>query len=141
VEAFVQETRRFHPFFPALPARVREDFTWRGHRFHAGTRALLDLFGTNHDPRCWEAPDEFRPERFAGFAPSPFALVPQGGGDARTGHRCPGEGVALALMKRAVEWLTRELEYRVPRQDLEIDWSRLPALPRSRFVIRDVRSS
>jgi fatty-acid peroxygenase len=39
-----------------------------------------------------------------------------------------------------VEWLTRELEYRVPDQYLEIDWSRPPALPRSRFVIRDVRS-
>jgi fatty-acid peroxygenase len=139
LDAFAQEVRRFYPFFPAVPARVREDFTWRGLAFRVGTRVLLDLHGTNRDPRAWQEPDAFRPERFLGRAPSPFAFVPQGGGDPRIHHRCPGEGVALALMKRAARWLTCELDYRVPDQDLALDWSRLPALPRSRVVIAHVR--
>lgn len=46
---FVQEVRRFYPFFPAVMARVRNAFEWRGYRFERGARAMLDLYGTNHD--------------------------------------------------------------------------------------------
>ncbi|RIL00884.1 MAG: cytochrome P450 [Proteobacteria bacterium] len=138
-DAFVQEIRRAYPFFPAVPARVREDFVWRDLEFRAGTRALLDLYGTNHDPRAWEEPEAFRPERFLGELPSPFAFVPQGGADPQLHHRCPGEGVVLELMKQALRFLTGSLDYTVPPQDLAIDRTRLPALPHSRFVITDVR--
>jgi fatty-acid peroxygenase len=138
-ECFVQEVRRFYPFFPAVPALVREDFRWRDLDFPAGTRALLDLHGTNHDARIWKDPEVFRPERFLERAASPFELMPQGGGEP-LGHRCPGEGVALALMRLALDFLVRRMSYAVPAQDLEIDRTRLPALPRSRFVISDVRA-
>jgi fatty-acid peroxygenase len=61
---FMQEVRRFYPFAPYLGAKVRSAFTWRGHAFTPGTLVLLDVYGTNHDPRIWDAPNEFRPERF-----------------------------------------------------------------------------
>lgn len=138
-ECFVQEIRRFYPFMPAVPAVVREDFTWRGLDFPGGTRTLLDLYGTNHDPRIWKDPERFRPERFLERAPGPFELVPQGGGEA-LGHRCPGEAFVLALMRLALGFFTARMAYTVPAQDLAIDRTRLPALPRSRFVIRDVRA-
>jgi len=32
-ELFVQEVRRFYPFFPAVAALVRSDFDWMGYRF------------------------------------------------------------------------------------------------------------
>jgi fatty-acid peroxygenase len=137
--AFVQEVRRFYPFFPAVVARVREDFGWRGLRFARGTRTLLDLYGTNHDPRTWAAPDAFRPERFLNRPVGAFDFVPQGGGDARTGHRCAGEDVTLALLAKAVDRLARGLDYEVPPQDLRIDFGRLPALPRSGVVLARVR--
>ena len=57
-EAFVQEVRRFYPFFPAAMARVRERFEWNGHVFPRGRRAMLDLYGTDHDPRIWKDPDD-----------------------------------------------------------------------------------
>ena len=138
-ECFAQEVRRFYPFFPAVPARVREDFEWRGCTLRAGTRALLDLFGIDHDGRIWGDPEAFRPERFRDWDGDAFAFVPQGGGDVETGHRCPGEGVALALMQRALGFLVDEIDYAVPSQDLSIDFARLPALPRSGFVLKDVR--
>lgn len=139
LRAFVQEVRRFYPFFPAVVARVRDDFEWRGLRFPRGTRTLLDLYGTNHDPRTWAAPEIFRPERFVNRAADPYDFVPQGGGGHRTGHRCPGEWITLAVLEAATEALARQLEYTVPHQDLRIDFARLPALPRSGFVIADVR--
>lgn len=137
-ELFVQEVRRFYPFFPAVMARVRRDFEWKGYRFPEGRRVLLDLHGTNHDARTWDAPEEFRPERFRRWDGSPFDFIPQGGGDHYANHRCAGEWVTIELMKVASDFLARRIEYDVPEQDLRIDASRLPALPRSRFVIRNV---
>lgn len=138
-ELFAQEVRRFYPFFPSVAARVRRDFEWNDYRFRSGTRVMLDLYGTNHDPRIWEAPDEFRPERFRARKTCPFGFIPQGGGDPHIHHRCPGEGIAVELLKVAAGFLAREIVYSVPEQELRIDRSRLPALPRSHFVIANVR--
>jgi fatty-acid peroxygenase len=137
-EQFVQEVRRFYPFFPAVAARVRGTFEWQGHVFPKGRRVLLDLYGTNHDPRIWDRPMEFRPERFRDASPSEFAFIPQGPGDHFLNHRCPGEAITVELMKTVVEFLTTRLAYGVPQQDLTVDMSRLPALPRSRFVIDNI---
>ncbi len=52
-ELFVQEVRRFYPFFPLVAGRVRNEFEWRGQHFRKGTWVLLDLYSTNHDPRSW----------------------------------------------------------------------------------------
>ncbi len=139
-DSFVQEVRRFYPFFPALVARVRRDFEWLNYPFPKGRRVMLDLYGTNHDARLWDAPEEFRPERFDGWRGDPFGFVPQGGGEAEIHHRCPGEGIAMELTKTAVRILLQHITYEVPEQDLKIDYTRLPALPRSHFILTEIRS-
>ncbi len=139
VDLFVQEVRRFYPFFPVVAGRVREPFTWRGHWFARRDWVLLDLYGTDHDPRSWPDPEAFRPDRFERWSGSAFDFIPQGGGDHRTGHRCPGEWVTIELMKRAVRLLTTAMRYDVPAQDLSVDLSRMPTSPASRFVIANVR--
>ncbi|RPH43026.1 MAG: cytochrome P450 [Burkholderiales bacterium] len=139
IDCFVQEVRRFYPFFPMVAARVRRGFEWDGVRFATGRRALLDLYGTGHDPRCWDAPERFRPERFLQGPPEPPGFVPQGGGDPGTGHRCPGETVAVELTKAATLWLVDGVRYEVPKQDLELDMTRLPALPRGGFTVTKLR--
>ncbi|MCF1505996.1 cytochrome P450 [Afifella sp. H1R] len=140
-EMFVQEVRRFYPFFPAVAALVRGDFEWRGYRFPARRRVILDLYGTNHDARTWDAPEVFQPERFREWDGSPFSLIPQGGGNHDVNHRCPGEWITIGLMKQAADVLARRIRYDVPEQDLQVDYSRLPALPRSRFIICRVREA
>jgi fatty-acid peroxygenase len=139
LELFVQEVRRFYPFFPFVGGRVRKEFSWRGRHFSKGTWVLLDLYGTNHDPRVWEEAEVFRPDRFRQWDKSAFNFIPQGGGDHHKGHRCPGEWITIELMKRAVHLLTTAMHYDVPEQDLRIDLSRMPTMPRSGFVIRAVR--
>ncbi|MFG1892015.1 cytochrome P450 [Micromonospora sp. NPDC049051] len=138
-ESFVQEVRRYYPFFPVAAARVRRSFDWQGHHFPRGRRVLLDLYGTNHHPTLWPEPERFLPERFTGWRGDPFALVPQGGGEHLAGHRCAGEWITIELMKRAVTNLTTTMRYDVPPQDLALSLRRLPALPPSRFVITNVR--
>jgi fatty-acid peroxygenase len=136
---FVQEVRRFYPFFPAVGGRALEAFEWRGHRFDKGDWVLLDLYGTNHDARLWEQSNRFRPERFAGWQGNPNTLIPQGGGDFHTNHRCPGEWITIGLMQTLLRLLVSETRYSVPRQNFWIDLSRMPAIPASRVVLRDAR--
>lgn len=140
-ELFVQEVRRFYPFFPAVMARVRHDFDWKGYHFPQGRQVVLDLYGTNHDARTWEAPEAFRPERFRQWDDSPFNFIPQGGGDHQVNHRCPGEWITIELTKVALRFLTQKIRYDVPAQDLQIETSRLPAVPQSRFVITNVQAN
>lgn len=138
LELFVQEVRRVYPFFPFVGGRTRNAFEWRGSYFAKGTWMLVDLYGTNHDARLWEEPRAFRPERFRHWDGNAFTFIPQGGGDHATNHRCPGEGITIELMKLAVSFLTRSMTYDVPEQDLRIDLSRMPARPKSGFVMSNV---
>ncbi|MFC3384672.1 cytochrome P450 [Couchioplanes azureus] len=124
--AFAHEVRRFYPFTPFLGGRATRDLVFRGERVPRGTLVLLDVYGQHHDPAVWPDPYDFRPERFAGRTIGEFDLIPQGGGDPRTGHRCPGEKITMAVLGTLVQRLAR-LDHYLPPQDLSIDLSRMPA--------------
>lgn len=136
---FANEVRRVYPFFPFLGGRALVPFEWRGACFSPGDWVILDLYATDHDPRLWEAPQAFRPERFAAWDGSPYSLIPQGTGDHANGHRCPGETITIALIAAAATLLTEEITYTVPEQDLRVDTTAFPALPKSRMVLEGVR--
>lgn len=138
LERFVQEVRRYYPFFPVIAGRARQPLEWNGLQFESGQWVILDLYGTNHDPDIWEDPQHFRPERFRDWNGSAFNFIPQGGGNPHRSHRCPGETATIELMKRAIRQLVSQMEYTVPEQDLRIDKSSFPTLPKSRFIMRDV---
>ena len=133
---FVQEVRRTYPFFPLLAARARGAAAWGAHALPAGRLVLLDIWGTNRDPAAWDDPDAFRPARFAGWGGDPFTLIPQGGGDHATGHRCAGEWVTLDLMVMGTRALLDLVRWEnLPSQDLSLDMRALPGLPRSRIRV------
>ncbi len=140
IERFVQEVRRFYPFFPVVGGRARKDFEWKGHSIRKNQWVLLDLYGTNHDPRVWRHPDQFDPDRFKTWNKSPNNFVPQGGGNVHTGHRCAGEWLTISLLKRMAFMLCRSVKYTVPAQDLTIHLNRFPAIPESRFIIENVHA-
>jgi fatty-acid peroxygenase len=102
---------------------------------------LLDLYGTNHDERAWNEPNQFQPERFRNWNENPFTFVPHGGGDHYTNHRCPGEDIAVELLKVGAACLVGSMTYDVPPQDLNVDFARVPALPTSQFIINNVSAS
>ncbi|MFD5712249.1 cytochrome P450 [Streptomyces pharetrae] len=137
--AFTHEVRRFYPFAPFLGGRAVTDLSWRGESVPAGGMVLLDVYGQNHDEKLWGDPYAFRPQRFLECPVQRDELIPQGGGDPGAGHRCPGEGMTIGLLEALTTRLAR-LEYEVPEQDLTISLRRIPARPRSGFVISDVRS-
>lgn len=135
---FAQEVRRFFPFAPFLSARAREAFTWRGYEIPKVALVVLDVYGTNRDPRVWPDADTFWPDRFRDREPTPYDLVAQGGGEYGTGHRCPGEPITVSVLQQAMRFLAG-LRYDVPPQDLGYSLTRMPTRPRSGVLLENVR--
>ncbi|MGW6707711.1 cytochrome P450 [Streptomyces sp. NPDC054956] len=138
--AFAHEVRRFYPFVPFLAGLAAHDLTFAGEELPEGTLLLLDVYGHHHDPALWERPYDFAPVRHLAREPGRDELIPQGGGDARTGHRCPGEDITLSLLAALASALAHE-DFAVPRQDLSIPLSRIPTRPRGGFVIEIAHQS
>lgn len=138
---FVDEVRRFYPFIPVIGGRVLSEFTWREHPFRRNDWVLMDLYGTNHDPRVWGDPEIFRPERFREHPSGPYDLVSHGGRDRRLTHRCPGEWITVEQIKAITRLMVREAAYEVPPQDLRIDMARILARPASGFAMTRFRYS
>ena len=64
-----------------------------------GTVVLIDAQGLHADPQLYPEPEAFRPERFLGEQPEPYAYVPFGGG----AHRCLGAALATMELELVVE--------------------------------------
>ncbi|WP_194241275.1 cytochrome P450 [Bacillus fonticola] len=139
LDLFAQEVRRYYPFGPFVGARVRKDFVWKQCEFKEGTLVLLDMYGTNHDSRLWGHPNEFRPERFKEWKGSLFDFIPQGGGDPAKGHRCPGEGITVEVMKASLDFLVNRVDFEVPEQDLSYSLVKMPTLPESGFIMNHIK--
>lgn len=138
-QMFIQEVRRFYPFFPAILAIVKKDFTWKNYEFKKGTQTMLDVYGTNHDPKLWNNPDLFQPERFNNWNESPFNFIPQGGGDHYLGHRCAGEWITIDVMKISLDFLANHITYELPKQDLSYSYVNMPSLPKSKMILQNIQ--
>ncbi|GAA3337711.1 fatty-acid peroxygenase [Curtobacterium pusillum] len=135
--AFAQEIRRTAPFVPMLPAWATTDVELDGERLPAGGRVLLDILGTDTDDRSWDRAEQFDPSRFLGvddYEAIP-TFVPHGGADVATGHRCPGEKVAITALATGVAALS-DPRVTILDEGLEVDRRRLPTKPASGGRVR-----
>ncbi|WP_309300105.1 cytochrome P450 [Microbacterium sp. SMR1] len=135
--AFAQEIRRTAPFVPMLPARAVADIELDGQSVAAGGRVVLDILGTNLDENSWERADSFAPERFVGvddYEALP-AFIPHGGADVATGHRCPGEKLAIAGLATAITAMSHP-DVTILDSGLDVNMRRLPTKPASGGRVR-----
>ena len=123
VEMVFAESMRLYPPAWAMGRRAKEDFSLGPYRLPAGTTVLISQFITHRDPRNFDDPLQFFPERFApnGKATFPkFSYFPFGAGF----RQCIGESFAwtegvLALATIAQKWRLRLADdARVERQPL-----------------------
>ncbi|SFL57571.1 fatty-acid peroxygenase [Gracilibacillus orientalis] len=138
---FIQEVRRFYPFFPFTAARVKQDFIWNDYEFKKGTLTLLDLYGTNHDPVIWDQPNQFKPERFNDWKSNPFDFIPQGGGEFDIGHRCAGEWITIDILNETVNFFSKEISFDFPDQDFGYSMNDIPTLPQSNIIITNIQTT
>jgi cytochrome P450 len=102
-DAVVDETLRLHP--PAVGAlrRLTAPRTVAGHELAAGTLTMVPAPLMHRDPRRWDDPDAFRPERHSGHAVASDAFMPFGGG----ARRCLAEPLARTEIAAVIPEILR----------------------------------
>ena len=112
--AIVSESMRLYPPAWTMGRRVIEPHTIGGHTIEKGALVIFSQYVVHRDPRWWDEPDAFRPERWlvepASRSPAPgarpkYAYFPFGGGV----RLCIGESFAwteaiLLLATIAQRW-------------------------------------
>ena len=100
-ERIIRETLRLYPPVWGFSRTVFEPIELDGYRIPPGVLVMVSALVTQRDPRWFDDPLEFRPDRwtpeFGGALPR-FAYFPFGGGQ----HQCIGEGFAWMEAKIAL---------------------------------------
>lgn len=118
LQAVVKESLRVHPPGPLLSwARLSTSDVQlsNGMVVPANTTAMVNMWAITHDPRIWDAPLEFRPERFVegeGGADvdvrgSDLRLAPFGAGR----RVCPGKNLGLVTVSLWVAKLVHRFKW------------------------------
>ncbi|MEG1503179.1 MAG: cytochrome P450 [Enterococcus sp.] len=136
-DSFIQEMRRYYPFFPMVPAFAKKDVTIDGYLIPEDSWVVLDLYGTNHDERSIETPDVFRISRYVGKEKhisydEEYEMIAQGGGKFEAMHRCAGEWITLHALRVFSDQLVNKYEFSVPEQDWTIPMNQFPTYPNSK---------
>ncbi|HLQ98494.1 MAG TPA: cytochrome P450 [Candidatus Dormibacteraeota bacterium] len=139
-DPFIQEMRRYYPFFPMLPAIAVKDVEINGYQIPKDSWVVLDLYGTNHDDRTIASPEQFDIERYIGKAKDisyeeEYEMIAQGGGKFREMHRCAGEWITLHSMRVFSDHLVNKYEFTVPEQDWTIPMDQFPTYPNSKALL------
>src|SRR5947207_508949 len=102
---------RVRPVVPITVRILQDELQVGDYRLPAGTRVTPAIYLTNRNPRVYEAPAEFRPERFLESGPETFSWIPFGGGI----RRCIGAAFAQLEMKLILRTVLGELHPSLPR--------------------------
>lgn len=100
LDAIVKETMRIHPPGTLLaPHYAIQNSNVAGYDISKGTIVFINVWSIGRDPKYWNSPDEFLPERFLGkdidVEGQNFALLPFGSGR----RSCPGKTLALKVIR------------------------------------------
>lgn len=110
--ACIAESMRYRTISTfTLPHKATQDTAVGGYRIPANTQVIGNIHGVHHDPRFWESPDEFIPERFLsqnGDAPFAALTSPAYMPFSIGIRRCTGDHFALnAFWLHAVRMMRR----------------------------------
>ena len=100
--AALMENMRFKTVFPlGITHRADRAGNLAGYTIPEGAQLLVNIYGMHNDPRFWDSPHEFMPERFMPLpdgSPSPN-LTNEAYMPFSTGRRaCPGQNLAMSSL-------------------------------------------
>ena len=109
--AVIQETMRLYPPIWGLIRVATKDDQIGGKDVHPGDRVVMFSYGAHHNPKFWDSPEEFRPERWMGSAKGQvkYSYLPFGAGK----RSCIGGAMSQVENTLALSILLRRfrLEY------------------------------
>ncbi|KAF9601309.1 hypothetical protein IFM89_018737 [Coptis chinensis] len=121
----VKEALRLHP--PVIlsgPRETTKSVELEGYNIPAKTRVLINLWTISRDPKIWDRPDEFMPERFMNnpidYISKDFTLITFGGGR----RICPGISFALTsvenILASLLYWFDWEMPSGAEKKDIDM---------------------
>ncbi|KAJ8762372.1 hypothetical protein K2173_007530 [Erythroxylum novogranatense] len=140
MQAIVKETLRLHPPAPlSSPREFIEDCTVGGYHISRGSWLMVNVWKIHRDPRVWEDPLEFKPERFltthkdVDVRGHNYELMPFGSGR----RVCPGISFGLQMLHLVLATYLQAFEYSTPGSAL-VDMSESTGLTNMKATPLDV---
>ncbi|KAB1220300.1 Cytochrome P450 81D1 [Morella rubra] len=114
----INETLRLFPTVPLLlPHFSTEDCTVGGFQIPRGTTLLVNAWFIHRDPKLWEEPTRFKPERFEATSNGEidgFKFVPFGIGR----RSCPGAGMGQRIISLTLGALIQCFDWERPGKEM-----------------------
>ncbi|XP_051134551.1 cytochrome P450 93B2-like [Andrographis paniculata] len=141
LQAIIKETLRLHPPIPLLPRKSVDDIVIHGYKIAANSVLFVNIWSIGRNPKYWENPLTFRPERFLengndsiDIKGQHFELLPFG-----TGRRgCPGMVMAIPELISIIGNMIQCFDWKLPNGESgPVDMSERPGLtlPRAKDLL------
>src|SRR6516164_7030705 len=112
----IQETMRMYPPIWSLARKAEAGDVIGGHDIEAGDTIVLGTYVVHHNPRYWDHPDRFDPDRFASDRAkgrAPYSYLPFGGGR----RACIGSAMSQIEAALALSLFLRDFEFEYAREE------------------------
>ncbi|KAI3812985.1 hypothetical protein L1987_17698 [Smallanthus sonchifolius] len=129
LHAVIKETMRLHAGSPLLAPHITQTEVKIGNYvLPKNTQIFVDVWAMSRDPRYWENPTVFMPERFLKnkleFKGQHFEFIPFGSGR----RRCPGMPLAERMLSLIVASFVYHFDWELPHTKEEMDMNDLYGL-------------
>ncbi|EXC30899.1 Cytochrome P450 93A1 [Morus notabilis] len=135
LQAIMKETLRLHPTGPMILRESSKKCTTSGYEIPERTRLFVNTWAIGRDPKYWEDPLEFKPERFLGeegggktvldVRGQHFQLLPFGSGK----RLCPGTSLSMQVIQTTLASMIQCFEWKVDgRNGTTLDMEEAPGL-------------
>ncbi|CAI9264040.1 unnamed protein product [Lactuca saligna] len=118
LRCIINETMRKYPAAPLIFHESGKDCMVGGYHIPSGTMLLMNVWAMQNDPKNWEDPKKFKPERFVGLEGSGnaynYKLMPFGAGR----RRCPGENLGMCMIGLTMATLIQCFEWERPSNEM-----------------------
>ncbi|XAR73516.1 Geraniol 8-hydroxylase [Bertholletia excelsa] len=115
LQAVIKETMRLHLTVPLLvPHKTETEVELNGYVIPKNTQTIVNAWAIARDPKYWEEPTVFKPERFLNskldFKGQHFSFIPFGSGR----RMCPGIPLAHRVVSLMVASLVYHFDWNLP---------------------------
>ncbi|MFS7972282.1 putative cytochrome P450 [Helianthus anomalus] len=126
MKALVKEIWRLYPTVPLLvPRETTKETTLNGYKIKQKTLVFVNTLAIGRDPKSWDSPEEFLPERFLGsdidFKGNDFELTPFGAGR----RICPGMTMGVVTVDLLLANLLYLFDWSLPdgikKEDIDLE--------------------
>jgi cytochrome P450 family 135 len=132
LDAVITETLRLRPTIPFTVRAVNRDVVINDVFLPRGAMAFLYINGIHRRGDLYDAPHEFRPDRFLGTTPDPYHWLPFGGGI----NRCLGGHMAMFEARVLLRTILQEMTFVPERSTGEMQQAQtVLLLPKRRATV------